>query len=116
MEGVTMTDVDMTPGVEKEIENLPTRKRQLFAMYGGEVATVEVQVDKDLIGVIFDKFGDRVQLQEVDERWLKFTAEVQVSPTFIAWCCSFGAKLKVIAPTSVVGQVKDCLEEMIKIY
>ena len=116
MEGVTMTDVDMTPGIEKEIENLPTRKRQLFAMYGGDVASVEVQVDKDLIGVIFDKFGDRVQLQEVDERWLKFTAEVQVSPTFIAWCCSFGGKIKINYPEWVVSSVKDYITQLYDTY
>lgn len=116
MEGVTMTDIDMTPGIENEIENLPTRKRQLFAMYGGEVATVEVQVDKNLIDVIFDKFGDRVKLRTIDEQIVEFTAEVQVSPTFLAWCCSFGEKLKVKEPKEVVDQIKEYLERMVKNY
>ena len=116
MEGVKMTDLDMTPGVEKEIENLPTRKRQLFAMYGGDTAVVEVVADKELIDVIYDKFGDRVTLHTIDEQRVGFTAEVQVSPTFLAWCCSFGDKLKVKAPKKVVDQIKEYLEKMIKNY
>ena len=116
MEGVKMTDLDMTPGIEKEIENLPTRKRQLFAMYGGETATVEVQADKELVDVIYDKFGDRVKLRTIDKQTVGFTAEVQVSPTFLAWCCSFGDQLKVTAPKEVVQEIKEYLEKMIKNY
>lgn len=116
MDGVKMTDLDMTPGVEKEIENLPTRKRQLFAMYGGETAVVEVVADKGLIDVIYDKFGDRVILHKIDEQRVGFTTEVQVSPTFLAWCCSFGDKLKVKAPSDVVKKIKDYLQSMVKIY
>ena len=116
MDKVEITELDMTPGVEKERENLPTRKSQLFAMYGGETATVEVQADKLLIDTIYDKFGDRVTLHKKDENTVSFTADVQVSPTFIAWCCSFGNLLKVTAPQEVVEKIKDYLEKTIKNY
>ncbi len=112
MDKVTMTDLDMTPGVEKERANLPTRKSQLFAMYGGEIATVEVQADNALIDAIYDKFGGRVALSRVDEKTVGFTADVQVSPTFFAWCCSFGKQLKVVSPEWVVEKTKDYIEEL----
>ena len=116
MEEVKMTDLDMTPGVEKEIENLPTRKHQLFAMYGGDTALIDVRVDKELVDVIYDKFGDRVRLHKIDEQWVGFKADVQVSPTFLAWCCSFGDMLKVTAPQTVVDQIKEYLDRMVKNY
>lgn len=116
MDKVEITELDMTPGIEKERANLPTRKSQLFAMYGGETATVEVQADKSLIDTIYDKFGDRVALHKKDENTVGFMADVQVSPTFIAWCCSFGNLLKVTAPQEVVEKIKDYLEKTIKNY
>lgn len=116
MDKVEITELDMTPGVEKERANLPTRKRQLFAMYGGENATIDVQADKALIDVIYDKFGDRVKLYTIDEQTIGFSIDVQVSPTFLAWCCSFGDQLKVTAPKEVVEEIKEYLEKMIKNY
>lgn len=116
MDGVEMTDIDMTPGVEKEIDNLPTRKRQLFAMYGGETAVVDVVADKDLIDVIYDKFGDRVALRNIDENKVAFTIEAQVSPTFIAWCCSFGKKLTITSPANVVEKIKEYIQELKENY
>ena len=111
-----ITELDMTPGIEKERANLPTRKSQLFAMYGGETATVEVQADKSLIDTIYDKFGDRVALHKKDENTVGFTADVQVSPTFIAWCCSFGKQLKVLSPEWVIEKTKHYIEELAKNY
>ena len=85
-------------------------------MYGGDTAVVDVVADKELIDVIYDKFGDRVTLRTIDEQRVGFTAEVQVSPTFLAWCCSFGDKLKVTAPKEVVDQIKEYLDRMVKNY
>ena len=116
MDKVEITELDMTHGIEKERANLPTRKSQLFAMYGGETATVEVQADKLLIDTIYDKFGDRVALHKKDENTVGFTADVQVSPTFIAWCCSFGKQLKVCSPEWVVERTKQYIIELKKNY
>lgn len=75
-----------------------------------------VWADKELIDVIFDKFGDRIPLYTKDERWVGFTAEVQISPTFLAWCCSFGDKLKVKGPRNVVDQIKEYLNKLVTNY
>ncbi len=116
MDGVKMLEDDMTEGVTAEAFDLPTRKRQLFAMFGGGEATVEVHASKDLIDVIYDKFGDLVQLTTIDENTVGFTVDVQVSPTFFAWCCSFGSKLKVVSPASVVDEIKKYINGIAKNY
>jgi hypothetical protein len=35
---------------------------------------------------------------------------------FIAWCCSFGAQLKVTQPKNVVIQIKEHVEKIKELY
>lgn len=116
MDNVEMLNEDMTEGVEAENFDLPTRKRQLFFMFGGDTVQVEISASKDLIDVIHDKFGELVQLSENKNGTVKFFANVQVSPTFLAWCCSFGNQLKVLSPPFVVEKVKDYIDELQNSY
>lgn len=111
-----MLDEDVSAGIEVENFDLPTRKRQLFAMFGGRTELVEIRADKSLVDVIYDKFGDRIKLSKISGGQIGFSAEVQVSPTFLAWCCSLGDKLKVISPPSVVQEVKGYLDGVCKLY
>lgn len=47
---------------------------------------------------------------------VEFTAEVQISPTFLAWCCSLGDNLKVVAPNKVVDSVRKYLQVTLSQY
>ena len=85
-------------------------------MFQGETQEVEFQADKCLLDVIFDVFGDNIALESLDNNTVTFKAEVQVSPTFLGWCCLFGDKLKVISPENVVDNIKTYLDKMKKIY
>ena len=107
-----MLEENMTEGIEAEDFDLPTRKRQLFSMFGGDTVKVEIRADKSLIDVIHDKFGELAELQNMNDGIVGFTANVQVSPTFLAWCCSFGSQLKVISPSFVVEKIKDYIKEL----
>lgn len=41
-----------------------------------------------------DKFGEDVQLEDRGNGTAVLNISVQISPMFIAWCCSFGLVLK----------------------
>ena len=47
---------------------------------------------------------------------IKCTAEVQVGAMFIAWLCSFGKRLKVVSPPTVINKVKEHLLDTIEQY
>ena len=85
-------------------------------MFGGTEENVTIHTDNSLIDVLYDKFGEDITLYPASEHTVGFTASVQISPTFFAWCCSFGDKLKVIAPQDIVQQVKEYLNKMVKNY
>ena len=116
MDSVSMTDEPCSEIANEKRSELSERKRKLFYMFGGEERRVGFCVDKDLWGVMFDKFGKDVTVREVRENQVFCSANVYVSPTFIAWCCAFGPKLKITSPSDVVERVKTYLQETYKIY
>ena len=116
MDKVTMLEEKITPNREIESIDISKHKRQLFGMYGGEVKRVTFVADKSLMDVIFDKFGSQVKIVETQNGEFSCTVEVQVGPMFIAWLCSFGTKIKVTSPPTVVKRVKEHLEETLSQY
>ena len=116
MDRVCVLDEDITPNDEIERTDLAERKRQMFSMYSGEVRTVIFEADRGLIDVIFDKFGSRADISTTDNGRLSCKVEVQTGPMFIAWCCSFDNRLRVVSPPSVVESVKEHLTKTLEQY
>ena len=91
-------------------------KKQLFGMYGGESAEIRIRFDKSLSDVIFDVFGADTRFSVFDDTMYEFTAKVQLSPQFYGWCCSFGDKLKIVAPSTVADALKEYIAKLNKLY
>ena len=115
MEAVAMLEQDVTPNEKAEKSSLAEHKRQLFSMYGGKVERVTFEISKNLIDMVLDRFGERVKISVKGDK-VACVVEVQVSPMFIAWCCSYGAQLKITQPKNVVAQIKDHIEQMKELY
>ncbi len=96
--------------------NLAKHKKQLFNMFNGSDARVTFIADKTLIDHIFDKFGKDIDIARMEDGSVRFTADVKESEAFFGWCCSFGKKLKVIAPKSTVRALKSYAEEIAAQY
>lgn len=116
MFNVTVLDDDITENEQAENLDIGRHKRQMFSMFGGEVASVSFIAANWLIDLIYDTFGEEVQIHEYDEKSVLFNVEVQVSPTFFAWCCSFGDDLKLIAPKKVLDEVKTYINKLNALY
>ena len=116
MERVSVTDEDIRENKDIELIDLAKRNKQMFGMFGGEVCTVTIEADKSLLDVIFDKFGHRIELFETKDGKISCKAEVQTGPMFIAWCCSFEDRLRVVSPPSVVNSVRAHLEKALSLY
>ena len=114
MESVKVLPQDITPHETVESFDIRKHQRQVFSMYTGEKRTVAIEAEPSLADVIFDKFGE-IKLTEKDDR-LYFEVEVQVSPTFIAWCCSFGNRMQVVSPPTVVHTIKEYAHELYYLY
>ena len=62
------------------------------------------------------KFGEQVKLYSAGEKSFSFAADVQVSKTFLAWCCGFGKSLKITSPASVINELKEYTKELFEHY
>lgn len=87
-------------------------KRSIFEMFAGEKETVTIEADIDLIDAIFDLFGDAVKIRSAGEGKVRFSADVQVSSQFFGWCCSFGEKVKLVAPHSILVKFKKYVDTL----
>lgn len=114
MDRVRVLNEKITPSKVAESFDLAKHKKQLFAMYGGEETKVTLKARNDykILDVIFDTFGGEINLQSLNDETVEFTADVQVSPTFIAWCCSLGDNLKVTAPADVAESIKEYIQKL----
>lgn len=79
---------------------------QAIKMYGGESQTIVLEFDSKLTGVIYDRFGEGVNMMPSSEDKILATVKVQLSPTFWGWLFQFGAKMRVLSPSSVTEEYK----------
>lgn len=116
-----MTEVDMldTP-INKNTRpkgiDISDYRKQAFSMFGGEPVNITFDTTSDLIDVIFDKFGMKTKITEVGDNKIQFTAEIQISNMFFGWCCSFGEKLKIIAPIDIKKKFTEYLYNLCEQY
>ena len=58
-----------------------------------------------------DSFGENVVVRPADCGHFIATVEVSANPPFYAWVFTFGGKIKILSPKSVVDEFKTQLKE-----
>lgn len=116
MDNVKMIDEDILPLEENKKFDVTKHKKEVFGMFMGQEEKVTFDVHKSLLDVIYDKFGTDIHLITVDDNTYRFTADVQISPVFMGWCCAFGEKVKIVAPDSVLEQLRKHVQQMARQY
>lgn len=91
-------------------------RTQVFSMFTGTSEKVTLQITPDIISAVDDRFGKVVPNSPEEDGTYLVTVPVQLSPTFWAWCCTFGCKLKIISPESAVEAMKKHISELNKLY
>lgn len=106
MEKVELLDVPIDAFANVSAEKLEKYPRQIFSMYGGEFELVTLEFRDNLIGVIYDKFGEDVNIHRIKDSICSVTVEVQISPTFFGWVFQFAEDMKIIKPVSLVNEYR----------
>ena len=116
MEGVTVTEDDITETEESKKFDVVRHRRQLFGMYVGETKRVWFEADRSILDPIFDVFGEDMDCKRIGDDKVGFSAEVQMSPMFFSWCSAFGEKLKITGPTNVIKKYIEFMSAAIGNY
>lgn len=80
---------------------------QAFKMYGGMPTDIVIEFDNQLIGAVYDKFGEDTKMMRSGENKCIATVKVQISPTFWGWLFQFAGLMKVISPDVVIEEYKN---------
>lgn len=107
---VEETRADSTKAVDKF--DLAVYTKQVFGMYGGETVSVKLCFDDSLIGVVVDRFSDRVFIQPHGDGTFTMSAEVMLSPQFFGWLFSFGDKVQITSPKSAKQEFNAYLDSV----
>ena len=110
MENVTMLETPACPQAQLPEEQIAAFTEQTFKMFGGEVETVTLRFSNELIGVIYDKFGEDTQMIRIDEDTCVATVTVQISPIFRGWIFQFNGELEIIEPQEIIDTYISLLE------
>lgn len=114
MEDIELTDESRV--LSDKPFDLSQYAKTMFQMFGGEETEVSVMFENELVGVVYDRFGNDVPIIKVDENHFICHVKVAVSPHFLSWIISFGNRAKIVSPDSVAEQLYNLLYETMKVY
>ena len=116
MEAIAVEEerADSSKAVDKF--DLAVYAKQVFGMYGGETVNVKLRFDDSLIGVVIDRFSDKVFIQPHNDGTFTMSAEVMLSPQFFGWLFSFGDQVKLVSPKSAVKEFNEYLNSVTELY
>lgn len=86
--------------------------RTTYSMYGGENANVTLELDINIIGVILDRYGDKVTFNKKTESTCTVNIDIQISPPFWGWLFQFGKSAKILSPQSIADLAVVKLDEI----
>lgn len=81
--------------------------KEVFRMFGGAPNVVRLRFDKELLGSVYDRFGEELTVKAADDGRLETAVRIQVSPTFYGWVFQFGSKMQIMGPARVVSRFKE---------
>lgn len=112
---VALIDEKRTKNEICSLFNPSDYQRKNFAMYGGAEQLVTLECRERLAGVMIDRFGTEPTFHKT-EFGFRFSIRVMVSPTFFAWVMGFGDEIKILAPTSLRGEMREILSKTAALY
>ena len=84
-------------------------------MFGGREETVTLECEKELAGVIIDRFGRDITIFPGENTFL-VSVSVMISNNFFSWVLQFGGRMRIMAPGHVVQEMKILLAEALEAY
>ena len=103
---------------EREISETAREKRdvgviaaeQAFRMYMGRTQRVTLAFTDQMIGAMYDKFGERLKIERIGENRCRAQVEIQESPTFWSWLFLAPGEIWIEEPEEAVEQYKKRLK------
>lgn len=83
-------------------------------MYGGETVEVVLEFRDNLIGAVYDKFGEDVKMTRVANDKCTAAVKIQVSPVFWGWLFQFGKQMRIIFPEALTDEYRLQINKLVE--
>ena len=100
---ISILDIELSKEGKKAFRLLSNYPKQVFKMYGGQMRKVRLAFDESLIGVVYNKYGEEINIRKSGSRYT-VSVEIQISPTFWGWLMQFPTQMEIISPVDVREQ------------
>lgn len=107
MDSVTVLDDPITDTAIALKADIADYTEQVFKMYAGEVYDLVIEFSDELIGTVFDKFGEDTKMIRSGEHKCVATVKVQTSPVFWGWLFQFAGQMKILSPEELATEYKE---------
>ena len=96
--------------------NIAHYTNTLFGMFAGDETKVTIEAENRLVSVFIDRFGKDIIIAPIDGDHFRTTVTVAVSKQFFDWIMAIDGDVKVVAPDSVVKQIRAEIERLAEKY
>ena len=96
--------------------NIAHYTNTLFGMYAGDETKVTIEAENRLVSVFIDRFGKDIIIAPVDDEHFRTTVTVAVSKQFLGWIMAMDGDVRIVAPDSVVKQMKAEIDRLAEKY
>ena len=96
--------------------NIAHYTNTLFGMFAGDETKVTIEAENRLVSVFIDRFGKDIIIAPIDDDHFRTTVTVAVSKQFFGWIMGIDGEVRVVAPDSVVKQIKSEIERQAERY
>ena len=97
--------------------NLAKYAKMSFSMFGGERTPVRIAFCNDYVGVMIDRFGRDIPIQQSSiPGWSETVVDVALSDQFLGWIFALGTGVRILSPESVAKQFREELRNALGEY
>lgn len=107
MDSVSVLDDPITDTAIALKAEIADYTEQVFKMYAGEVYDLVIEFSDELIGTVFDKFGEDTKMIRSGDHKCVATVKVQTSPVFWGWLFQFAGQMKILSPEELAVEYKE---------
>lgn len=116
MENVQVEETDLVEKAEFADFDIEKYRTQVFSMFGGELRHVDLQFVPEMLGDIYDKFGEDVKVKENTDGTYIVRVPIQISPNFFSWVVGSRGKVRILRPCEVCKQFDKFVQKIKEAY
>ena len=104
MDRVQVEESPLSKTALEKKENSKIAVEQASRMFMGKTRSITLEFSDQLIGTMFDKFGEDLKIERVNADLCRAPVEIQISPTFWSWLFLYPGEIRVVKQKELVEQ------------